>query len=261
MPSTPSRRVGGVRRGLEAFDITSVVRPVAPCVPDGAVDNHRALAPHAHLDARVDAASVEVEGGLPDPLDILVAETTRVGAVLGAGRGDLVQVLGNVDPPQEVRDQREPWNRGHGIETLACASVPTPDAYVHELRVRYGECDPQGIVFNANYLLYFDVAFTELWRAAVGPWQEMVERGFDAVVAEANARFRLPARFDDVIGLHARVANLGETSITTEIEVRRGEELLVEGWLRHVVVSTDDYTKTAMPDWVRAGLERYSPTS
>ena len=40
--------------------------------------------------------------------------------------------------------------------------------FVHEIRVRYGECDPQGIVFNANYLAYFDVAFTELWRAAVG---------------------------------------------------------------------------------------------
>ena len=52
-----------------------------------------------------------------------------------------------------------------------------PAPFVHELRVRYGECDPQGIVFNANYLLYFDVAFAELWRAAVGPWQDMVTRG------------------------------------------------------------------------------------
>ena len=39
-----------------------------------------------------------------------------------------------------------------------------PD-FVHELRVRYGECDPQGIVFNANYLAYFDHTVTELWRA------------------------------------------------------------------------------------------------
>ena len=70
-----------------------------------------------------------------------------------------------------------------------------PASIVHELRVRYGECDPQGIVFNANYLLYFDVAFTELWREAVGSWQEMVERdGVDAVVREAKLRFRSPAR-------------------------------------------------------------------
>ena len=133
--------------------------------------------------------------------------------------------------------------------------------FSHELRVRYGECDPQGIVFNANYLLYFDVAFTELWRAALGPWQEMVERGVDAVVAEANLRFRAPARYDDVLELRARVTRLGKTSITTEIDVMRGEELLVEGRLQHVVVSVETWKRTDMPDWVREGLELYAVTS
>jgi acyl-CoA thioester hydrolase len=116
------------------------------------------------------------------------------------------------------------------------SGLPAP--FVHELRVRYGECDPQGIVFNANYLLYLDVAFTELWRAAVGAWQEMVTRGVDAVVAEANLDFRSPARFDDRLDLQARVAQLGKSSITTEIDVMRDGELLVAGRLRHVCVST-----------------------
>lgn len=124
--------------------------------------------------------------------------------------------------------------------------------------MRYGECDPQGIVFNANYLLYFDVAFTELWRACVGPWQEMVERGFDAVVAEANLRFHAPARYDDVLCLSAHVARLGTTAITTEIDVLRGHELLVRGRLRHVCVSTESWQKTALPQWMRAGLERFT---
>src|SRR5260370_38176784 len=104
-----------------------------------------------------------------------------------------------------------------------------PDPFVHELRVRYGECDPQGIVFNANYLLYFDVAFTELWRAAVGPWQEMVSKGVDAVVAEANLNFRSPARFDDQLGLRVEVAHLGRTALPPEIEVMRGPARLVAG--------------------------------
>jgi acyl-CoA thioester hydrolase len=135
--------------------------------------------------------------------------------------------------------------------------------FVHELRVRYGECDPQGIVFNANYLLYFDVAFTELWRVAVGPWQEMVERGVDAVVAESHLRFHQPARFDDELALHARIARLGTTAITTEIDVMRGEELLLAGWLRHVCVdarSTSDTkgAKVELPDWVRDGLRRFA---
>jgi acyl-CoA thioester hydrolase len=133
-----------------------------------------------------------------------------------------------------------------------------PERFVHELRVRYGECDPQGIVFNANFLLYFDVVFTELWRAAVGPWQEMVERGIDAVVAEANLSFRAPARFDDELQLHAQITRLGGTAITTEINVMREQELLLAGWLRHVCVDTRTWTKTEVPDWVRSGLRRFA---
>ena len=129
---------------------------------------------------------------------------------------------------------------------------------MHELRVRYGECDPQGIVFNANYLLYFDVAFTELWRAAVGPWQEMVERGVDAVVAEANLLYRAPARFDDELALQARITRLGATAITTEIDVLRDQELLVAGRLRHVCVATDTWSKIDLPEWVRRGLAPYA---
>jgi acyl-CoA thioester hydrolase len=130
--------------------------------------------------------------------------------------------------------------------------------FVHELRVRYGECDPQGIVFNANYLLYFDVAFTELWREAVGPWQEMIERGIDAVVAEANARFRAPARFDDIIRLEARIMRIGTTSLTTAIDVVRADELLVEGRLQHVCVDVSTWAKTEIPEWVRQGLRRFA---
>jgi acyl-CoA thioester hydrolase len=132
-----------------------------------------------------------------------------------------------------------------------------PPPFVHELRVRYGECDPQGIVFNANYLLYFDVVFTELWRAAVGPWQEMVQRGIDAVVADASLSFRAPARFDDELELRAQIAKLGRTSLTTEIEVVRDDQLLVSGALRHVCVSAETWKKTELPGWVRDGLEQF----
>ncbi len=130
--------------------------------------------------------------------------------------------------------------------------------FVHELRVRYGECDPQGIVFNANYLLYFDVAFTELWRTAVGPWREMVQRGIDAVVAHAEIDFRAPARCDDELTLPARIVRLGRTAITTEIDVMRGSELLVGMRLRHVCVSTETWAKIELPEWIRDGLRRFA---
>jgi len=126
------------------------------------------------------------------------------------------------------------------------------------LRVRYGECDPQGIVFNANYLLYFDVVFTELWRAALGPWQELKDAGVDLVVANANIDFRASAQFDDELVLRARIARLGTTSITSEFDVLRDSALLVSGRLRHVCVSSTDWRKTDLPEWVRAGLRQYA---
>jgi acyl-CoA thioester hydrolase len=132
------------------------------------------------------------------------------------------------------------------------------DSYVHGLRVRYGECDPQGIVFNANYLLYLDTAFTELWRAAIGPWQQMAEHGVDCVVAEANQRFRAPARFDDVIAIRMLVTAIGTTSLTTQFDIVRDGELLVEAWLRHVCVDRETWGKTELPDFIREGLRRFA---
>jgi acyl-CoA thioester hydrolase len=132
------------------------------------------------------------------------------------------------------------------------------DRFVHELRVRYGECDPQGIVFNANYLLYFDVAITEFWRHEVVPWQEMAARGIEFVVGEANLRFRAPARNDDVLQLELRVTRLGTSGVTTGIDIVRDGELLIEGWLRHVCVDGETFRKRPIPDWIRAGLERFT---
>ncbi len=100
--------------------------------------------------------------------------------------------------------------------------------FVHRLRVRYSECDAQGVVFNANYLFLYDAALTELWRAAVGSWQALTDKGLEAVVAEARLRFRSPARFDDEVVLRTTVTALGETSMTTTCDVVRGEELLVD---------------------------------
>lgn len=128
----------------------------------------------------------------------------------------------------------------------------------HSFRVRYGECDPQGIVFNAHYLAYFDVAITELWRDAFGSYQAMRDRGVDIVVAEARLAFLAPARFDDLLSLRIGVSRLGQTSLTTSHRVLRGGELVAEGELRHVFVSLPELEKIPIPDWIRAGLERYA---
>src|SRR5918997_762638 len=76
----------------------------------------------------------------------------------------------------------------------------------HRLRVRWSECDLQGVVFYPNYLAYFDHLLTELWREAVGPYSEITHLGIDLVVAEAKVRYRASARFDDEIEIVATIS-------------------------------------------------------
>jgi len=128
----------------------------------------------------------------------------------------------------------------------------------HRLRVRYNECDPQGVVFNANYLTYFDITITELWRAALGGYQAMVESGADVVVAEARVRYLGPLRFDDEFEVVAKVTRLGGTSMTTEMVVERAGDPVAEGELRHVFINASGGEKSPIPEGVRAGLERFA---
>jgi acyl-CoA thioester hydrolase len=130
--------------------------------------------------------------------------------------------------------------------------------FTHSFRVRYSECDPQGIVFNANYVAYFDHGFTELWREAFGSYAVMEERGIDMVVAELNVEFQAPARFDELVTLGIGIERLGTTGMTSRLFLHRDEELLVEGRMRHVVVDTENWKKTEIPSWLREGLKPYS---
>ncbi len=133
-----------------------------------------------------------------------------------------------------------------------------PAPYVHRLRVRYGECDPQGVVFNAHYLAYFDIALTELWRESLGGYRLMTDSGVDMVVAEAGVRYRASAGFDDELAISVAVSHLGNTSLGTAIEIRRDALLVVEGEMRHVFVELATRTKCSIPEAVRQGLEAYA---
>ena len=175
----------------------------------------------------------------------------------------------------EVRgdvQQRRRWPRGPRASSC-CRSTEVRDTtrtlysddvtrapFVHPLRVRYAECDPQQVVFNAHYFAYFDVAMTELWRAAIGRYAAMLERGVDMVVAEASARFLSAARFDDELELQVSITRLGKTACTTRHRVLRGEEVLVEGEMRHVFVDPTSFEKVTIPDWLREALAPWATT-
>jgi acyl-CoA thioester hydrolase len=126
--------------------------------------------------------------------------------------------------------------------------------FVHRIRVRYSECDQQGVVFNAHYLFFYDDALTELWRARVGTYQEMVDKGDDVMVAEARLRFLKGARFDDLIDIEMNIHHLGNTSMIVRPVFRVGDDVITEGEVRHVFVDTTTHQKKTMPDYVRSAL-------
>jgi acyl-CoA thioester hydrolase len=127
----------------------------------------------------------------------------------------------------------------------------------HRLRVRYGECDPQGVVFNVHYFTYFDVAMTEFHREVIGAYSEMVKEGADMVVAEASARYLAPARFDEELDVCVDVPHLGNTSMTVHLLVERDDRLLVEGELRYVFIDPRTKQKRSIPEGVRTSLARH----
>jgi len=129
--------------------------------------------------------------------------------------------------------------------------------FVHRHRVRYHECDPQGIVFNGNWFQYFDVTLTELWREALGSYETVMQSGSDVVVAEASARYFAPARFEEEIEIAMTYERLGTTSTVSRFDASRDGERLVEGRLVHVFVDPATMAKQAIPDWIRERLAPY----
>jgi acyl-CoA thioester hydrolase len=156
--------------------------------------------------------------------------------------------------------------RGTSESSRRVREVGAP--FVHRLRVRYHECDPQGIVFNGTWFAYFDVTLTELWRAAFGSYDAMVEAGSDVMVVSAAATYRAPGRFDDELEIAMAIERLGTSSMTSAFTATRDGVTLVEGTLVHVFVDPATHTKQEIPGaareklapWVVAGQPAGSAT-
>ena len=129
--------------------------------------------------------------------------------------------------------------------------------FTHRVRVRYYECDPQGVVWNANFLNYLDIAHTELMREARGPYSELIEAGIDVVMAEARLRFLVPAHFDDELDIDLDLPRVGTTGMTVRTIMRRDAAVLIEGEARYVYVESRSGEKTPIPEDVRSALEPY----
>jgi acyl-CoA thioester hydrolase len=118
--------------------------------------------------------------------------------------------------------------------------------FFHPLRVRWAEVDLQRVVFNGNYLLYFDVAFTEFWRATGLPDPIAQQKdGYELFVRKAEIEYLGSATFDDMIDIGVRCDTLGRSSMTIKLAIFRGDELLIVGAM--VYVYADTLAKKSLP--------------
>src|SRR5262245_61898599 len=130
--------------------------------------------------------------------------------------------------------------------------------FSHRLRVRWGEVDPQNIVFNANYLMYFDVGASEYWRELGFAYPDGFSQfGVDTFVVKATLEFHAPARYDDEIDLFVRLARIGRTSMRVALEVHRGDDHIVTGELIYVVADPNTRKPTPVPDALRTAIVAY----
>lgn len=131
-------------------------------------------------------------------------------------------------------------------------SISIPFRLTHRLRVRWAEVDPQGIVFNAHYLGYVDVAMTEYWRALGLPYAALAERYRGELFArKVTLDYLGSARFDDWVEVAVRCERLGTSSLTMAFRIARQDRTLVEGELVYVFADASERQPQVLPDELR----------
>lgn len=149
-------------------------------------------------------------------------------------------------------------NAGNGREsgTMTDTEIPT-GAFRYYLRVRYGECDAQKVVFNARYGEYVELAVTEFFRA-LGYAQELVSGELDYQLVKQTIEWQSPARFDDVLEARVTTRRLGTTSFTMGVDFLRAADTapLARAETVYVLVDQHSLGKRALPEALRERLQR-----
>ena len=133
----------------------------------------------------------------------------------------------------------------------------SPQRFSYFLRVRYGECDAQKVVFNSRYGEYVDLAAAEFLRT-LGFEHEIQTAELDYQVVKQTTEWRSPARFDQVLEISVSTKHLGTTSFTlvTEFRIAGEEAVIATSETVYVNVDTHTLTKAPIPSRLRQALER-----
>jgi acyl-CoA thioester hydrolase len=131
----------------------------------------------------------------------------------------------------------------------------TDFAFRHAMRVRWSETDAQGVVFNARYLDYADVAVTEYWRA-LGFRAKYPDEPFECHIKKATVLWAKPIKPDELIEVMARTTHVGTTSMTQMVEIHGStadgsNDLRAEVELVAVHVDLATHRPVPLPAWAR----------
>ena len=124
--------------------------------------------------------------------------------------------------------------------------------FTSRVRVRYAETDTMGVVYYANYLVWFEVARTDLLREAGWSYREMEADGYMLPVLEANCVYRQPARYDDEIDVKTTGALVSAVRVKFVYDVVRPADdvLLASGYTVHASIDRSG-RPCRLPDRVR----------
>ena len=119
--------------------------------------------------------------------------------------------------------------------------------FTTDVRVRFAETDAQGVVHNAVYLVWFEIARVEFLERFAGGEPALRASGIEAFVTEAHVRYGAAARFDDRLALHARCVDVRGARFRFEYLVERDSERVADGWTAHACVDARTHRPTRVP--------------
>ena len=135
---------------------------------------------------------------------------------------------------------------------------PSDFRFHHPLRVRWGEVDVQQIVFNPHYLMYFDVAVGDYWRALAMPYAAAMRLlDGDIFLRKTTVEFNASAQMEDRLDVALRCDRIGSSSMTFVGAIFRDHQLLVTGELVYVFADPVAKTSRPVPAPLRALMEGY----
>ena len=96
-----------------------------------------------------------------------------------------------------------------------------------EIRVRYAECDPMGLVHHAVYPIWLELARTELLRQSGLSYAQLEQQGLFIVVVKLNLSYHKPARYDDQLTVHAALTKTTPAKILHDYTITRNTDLIL----------------------------------